>query len=193
MCTTSTMAVKLKKVASKLLTEEAKYVGSDHVFTQTVWSKQLETCWYVGTWARKLPWYTWVQKHVRHVGRHVSTQGTLAREHENTQDTLVREQVSTKGTWARKHAKHVGTWAGKHARHIGMWAVNTQEHLSILAETIEWHTYIVWHSKSAKRFPLANLKLWPRKELALSEVGSSGESVKASLVAQERKALTLTL
>ena len=38
---------------------------------------------------------------------------------------------------------------------------------NILAETIEWHTYIVCLSKSRKRFPLANLKLWPKKELVL--------------------------
>ena len=74
MCTTSiAMAMKLKKVASKLLTEEAKHVGGDHMVTQAVWSKGLKACWHVSTKAYKA---REARKHSRHVA-------TTAREYVN--------------------------------------------------------------------------------------------------------------
>ena len=41
----------------------------------------------------------------------------------------------------------------------------------------------------AKKFPLCDFKLLPRKELVLSEVKSLGDSARATLVVQGRTAL----
>ena len=84
------MAVKLKKVASKLLTEEVKDVGR--------WSRGHASRVKQDT-QRMLTWW-----HVRHVSSH----GTLEREHESMQSTFVcehasktRYQVSAKARKAR--------------------------------------------------------------------------------------------
>ena len=114
MCTTSTtMAVKLKKVTSKLLAEEENHVSNwsgDHVVRHVVWGKGLKPFWHVRTWAYKPHWHastlTWKACwHVRHVSiqgtlacEYESTQSTLAREHVNMQDTLAHERVSTQDT-----------------------------------------------------------------------------------------------
>ena len=108
MCTTSrTMAVKLKKVTSKLLTEEAKQVRGDHVVTEATFTgdfigPQGMLTWMarkhsrnVGTWAREL---------TKHFAReHVSMQDTLARKHVNTQGMSAREHVSTQSTLPREN------------------------------------------------------------------------------------------
>ena len=86
-------------------------LAGDHVVMQAVWSKALKACYHVGTGARKLRWHvstlTLKAKAWWHV-RHVSTQGTLEREHESMQSTFVFEhvsktrfQVSTKARKAR--------------------------------------------------------------------------------------------
>ena len=48
------------------------------------------------------------------VGRHVSTQGTLARQQVSMQDMLVREHVSTQGTMSRESVSAQGTLACEH-------------------------------------------------------------------------------
>ena len=90
----TTMTVKLKNVASELLTEEAKHIGRiSHGHTSRVRErKAILTCElrkhsrHIGTRARKTRYYTC----------DVSTQSTLAHEHVSTQDTLARERVSTR-------------------------------------------------------------------------------------------------
>ena len=57
------------------------------------------------------------------------------------------------------------------------------------AENIGDWTYIVEQSKSAKRFPLRNLKLLPRKELVLSVVRPLVNSERCTLVVQGRTIL----
>ena len=84
MCATSTaVAVILKKVESKLLTEEAKHVAGGHIVTQAVWGKG-KPRWHMSTLARTVCGYV----------RHASTRSTLEREH-----------VKHVGTWARMHAR----------------------------------------------------------------------------------------
>ena len=72
-CTTlATMALKLEKVASKLLTKQARHIGRwSHGHTRSV---RQET---QGIMKRE----------------HVSLQGKLARKHVSTQDTLAREHI----------------------------------------------------------------------------------------------------
>ena len=76
------MAVKLKKVALKLLTKQASYVER------------------------------WSRGHASHVRQgtqsmlkceYVSLQDRLAREHISTQDTLTRHHLSSQNTLAREH------------------------------------------------------------------------------------------
>ena len=91
----TTMTVKLKNVASELLTEEAKHIGRiSHGHTSRVRErKAILTCEYISTQGmltREL------RKHSRHIGTRarktryytcdVSTQSTLAHEHVSTQD-----------------------------------------------------------------------------------------------------------
>ena len=77
MCTTSTtMAVKLKKAASKLHTKQVKHVGRrTQISTQSTLACE-----------------------------HVSTQDTLARDHVSTHGTLAREHVHMPNKLAPEHA-----------------------------------------------------------------------------------------
>ena len=56
-CTASTtMAVKLKKVASKLLTMQGILTG-DHAVTQAMLGKGLKASWNMNKWAHKACWH----------------------------------------------------------------------------------------------------------------------------------------
>ena len=95
------LAVKLKKVASKVLTEVARHVGR---------------------WPRGQTSYVRKGTQGMLARNHVSLQGTFTSEYISTQAMLTREarkHIMHADKWARKNAKHVGTWACKHARHAG--------------------------------------------------------------------------
>ena len=130
MCTASIkMAVKLKKLVSKLLTEEARHVG-----------------WWSRNNARHVRQWT----HGMFAREHVSSQRTLIREYISTEEMLTREARKYSrhvGTWAREHTKHVGTWARKHARHVGTWTRKLARHVGL------------WFMSSLARFGLSILEI----------------------------------
>ena len=86
-CTTSTtMAKKLKKVVSKLLTNQVRNAGR--------WDKELEARLHVSTLAFE----------------HLSTQNTLARKHTRHVGTWARKHARHVGTWARKARNLADSW-----------------------------------------------------------------------------------
>ena len=83
MCPISTtMAMKLEKMASKLFAEEVKHIGRG--------LRGHTSCLRQGT-------------QVILAREYVSSQATLTREYISTQDTLVHEHVSTQGTLPLEH------------------------------------------------------------------------------------------
>ena len=100
------MTKKLKKVASKELTNQVRNVGR--------WEKELKARLHISNFARK---------YIRTLAfEHVSTQGTLARENVSTQDKLSHEYVSTEGTLARKLVSKQGTLTQEHVSTQGTLA-----------------------------------------------------------------------
>ena len=100
------MTKKLKKVASKELTNQVRNVGR--------WEKELEARLHISKFARKC---------IRTLAfEHVNTQGTLARENVSTQDKLSHEYVSTESTLARKLVSKQGTLTQEHVSTQGTLA-----------------------------------------------------------------------
>ena len=127
MCTNSiTMVVKLKKIALKLLTEEAKHVGR--------WWRGQTTC----EWERKATLTCKVRKHSKKVG------------------TSAQEHARHVGMWARKHEKHVDMWTRKHAKHVSMLACQYAEHVSkqgtLVHEDVFSTQGLCFHRFSHKQF-----------------------------------------
>ena len=122
MCTTSTtMTMKLRKVASKLLTEKAKHVdrwSRDHT-TCVRESKATMTHKYI---SMQVMFTREVRKHSK-AGWHVSTRARKTRWHVSTY------HARHINTWAQEHPRHVGTGVHKHTNHFGTWHVSTYDTL----------------------------------------------------------------
>ena len=131
--------MKLEKVASKLLTKQARHAGrwsrghASHVRQET---QGMLVCEHMSSQATLTRVSTQVmltcetRKHSRHVGTSARiTEDTLDHKHVSTKDTLVREHVSTQGTLAREHLSMQDTFAREH--------VSMQDTLSRDQETRE--------------------------------------------------------
>ena len=144
------MTMKLKKVASKLLTKQARHASRwsrGHASNVRQGTQGMLVCEHMSSQATLTRVSTQVMltcetcKHSRHVGtsahkgvRYVGTwaritEDTLDHKHVSTKDTLVREHVSTQGTLAREHLSMQDTFAREH--------VSMQDTLSRDQETRE--------------------------------------------------------
>ena len=133
-CTTSTkMTVKMKNVASKLLTKNVDSWSRGHTSrvrqrTQNMLARdqvilkarltgeyiRMQSMLIRETCKHSCHVDTWAQQHEKHVG-------TWARKHVRHIRTWTREDSIHVGIWTLKHAKHISTWAHKHVRHVGTW------------------------------------------------------------------------
>ena len=139
--TSTTMAAKLKKVALKLLTEEAQHLDR--------WSRGQARSVRQGTHSMLV--LEDASSESTLTREYISTQSMLTRELESTQSAIPHEHASHAGRWACKHTKHVGSWACKHARHVAKWAhkapwyVSTQRTLArehVLAHSTQFSRII---------------------------------------------------
>ena len=144
MCTTSiTITEKLKKMASKLPTEEAKHAGR--------WSRGHTSRVRQGAQGM-LP---------REI---VSFQAMLTSEYISTLDMWTREsRKHVSGMQARDHTKHIGTWAPKHLSTQDMLIrehVSTQSMLAVSTCTrkARWHLSTILARMARSSADLCNIK-----------------------------------
>ena len=127
--TSTTMAAKLKKVALKLLTEEAQHVDR--------WSRGQARSVRQGIHSMLV--LEDVSSEATLTREYISTQNMLTRELESTQSAMPHEHASHAGRWSCKQAKHVGTLTRKHARHVAKWAHKAPWYVSTQGTLLREH------------------------------------------------------
>ena len=133
MCTSSTrMAVKLKKQARHVGRWPRGHANLGRQGTRSILESQhvssqgILTCQYLST-------QDMMRREARNHTRHDETWGTLTlnvRWH-------VRDHISTQGTLAREHARKVDPWALKRAIHVDTWARERAKHAG--TQVLFWH------------------------------------------------------